>query len=111
MTIVEQSVEFEYRGGKLETNCLSYGTDWAGRTSLWPPRFSDISILGYFFWGYVKEKMFRPTVGRMVELSVQINSAVASVTPQPLEVTCREIECHFDILQAANGTHIEKRCT
>jgi hypothetical protein len=62
-----------------------------------------------FLWGYVKVQKFRPKVGRMVKLRVRINNAVASATPQPLIITWRKIECHFDILRTANGARIEKR--
>jgi hypothetical protein len=64
--------------------------------------------LDFIFWGYVKDQEFRPKVGSVVELRARINNAVASVTPQMLENTWREIEYRLGILQATNGAHIEK---
>jgi hypothetical protein len=54
--------------------------------------------LDFFSWGYVKDRVFRPKVGSVVELRARINSAVASVTPQMLENTWREIEYRLGIL-------------
>jgi hypothetical protein len=43
----------------------------------------------------------------VVQLLARINSAVASVTPQMLENTWREIQYLLDILRATNSAHIE----
>jgi hypothetical protein len=49
---------------------------------------SDITKLDFFFWGFVKDTVFRPEGpkdGSVLELREKINSAVASVTSQLLE--------------------------
>jgi hypothetical protein len=52
----------------------------------------------FFFLGYVKDQIFRKKIDSLVELRARINIAVASVTPQMLENTQREIEYCLDIL-------------
>jgi hypothetical protein len=73
----------------------------------WPPHSPDITPLDFFFWGYIKDQVFHPKVGSVVELHAGINSAVASVTPHMLKNTWCEIEYRLNILRATNGTHIE----
>jgi hypothetical protein len=82
---------------------------WIGRDGPipCPPRTPDITPLDFFFWGYVKDQVFRSKIGSVVELRARINNAVASVTPQMLEKTWRKIQYRLDILRATNGTQIE----
>jgi hypothetical protein len=79
---------------------------WFGRSGPipWSPPSPDIITLDFFFWGCVKDEVFRPKIGSVVE---RINSAVASVKPQMLENTWREIEYRLDILRATNGAQID----
>jgi hypothetical protein len=59
--------------------------------------------LNFFLWSYANDQVFRPKVFSVVELSARINSSVASVTTQMLE-----IEYRLDILLATNGANVEK---
>jgi hypothetical protein len=61
--------------------------------------------LDIFFWGY--DQVVRQKVGHMVKLRARINIAVATVTPQMMENTRREIEYRMDILRATNDADIE----
>jgi hypothetical protein len=63
--------------------------------------------LDIFFRGYVKNQVFRPKDGSVIQLRARLNNAVASLTPEFLENTLREIEYRSDILRATNGAHIE----
>jgi hypothetical protein len=82
--------------------------DWAGRTNPLAPLLPRYNPIGFFFfWGYVKDQVFRTKVGSVVKLSARINNAVASVTPQMLENTWCEIEYRLYILLATNSAHIE----
>jgi hypothetical protein len=82
---------------------------WIGRDGsiTWLPRSPDITPLDFFFWGYVKNQVFRSKIASAVELRARINNTVASGTPQMLENTWREIQYRLDILRATNGAHIE----
>jgi hypothetical protein len=64
----------------------------------WLPRSPDKTTLDFFFQDYVKDQVFCPKVGSVIELRASINNAVASVIPQMLENTWCEIKYCLDIL-------------
>jgi hypothetical protein len=96
-----------------ESLIQTFPNRWIGRDGPipWPPRSPDITPQDFFFWDYVKDQVFRTKVGSVVELRARINNAVASVTPQMLENTWREIEYRLDILRTTNGAYIEMYLT
>jgi hypothetical protein len=59
--------------------------DWAGRTNLLAHALPRYNLVGFLLWGCVKDQVFRPKIGSVVEFPARINSAVASLTPQMLE--------------------------
>jgi hypothetical protein len=71
------------------------------------PSLPQCNPTGFYLLELCKGQEFRPKVGSVVELPARINNAVASVTPQMLENTWREIEYRLGILRATNGAHIE----
>jgi hypothetical protein len=81
--------------------------DFAGRTNFWAHSIPRYNSIGFFFWGYVKEKAFRPKFGSVIEVRTRINNAVASLTLQKLENTWHEIQYRLGILRATNGAQIE----
>jgi len=32
--------------------------DWSSRTHEWPPRSLDLNPLNFYFWGYIKQKVY-----------------------------------------------------
>jgi hypothetical protein len=81
----------------------AFSRRWHSWDSSWSFSMQPVQI----FWGYVKDQVFRPKVGSVVELCARISNAVASVTPRMLENICREIEYRLDIFRATDGAHIE----
>lgn len=82
---------------------------WIGRGGplLWPPRSPDITPLDFFFWGYVKERVYATKVDNLDDLKQRIRASIATITPEMLQATWREIEYRLDTLRATGGAHID----
>jgi len=82
---------------------------WIGTDgpTLWPPRSPDITLLDFFLWRYVKDKVFSTPVPDITNLKARITDAVATITEDMLENTWREIYYRLDVLRATKGTHVE----
>jgi len=79
---------------------------WIGRDgpTPWPPRSPDITLLDFFLWGYVKDKVFST---RITNLKARITEAFVTITEDILENTWREIDYRLDILRATKGAQVE----
>ncbi|KFM62835.1 hypothetical protein X975_24013, partial [Stegodyphus mimosarum] len=82
---------------------------WIGRGGPipWPPRSPDITPLGFFLWGFVKDNVYRRRVSNIDDLKARITTAIASVDADMLTGTWHEIEYRLDILRATKGAHVE----
>ena len=82
---------------------------WIGRSgpTQLPPRFSDTTLLDFFLWGYVKDRVYRTPVRDVETLQSRIIDVLATVNEEMLENTWRKFEYRLDILRATNGAHVE----
>ncbi|GBM20964.1 hypothetical protein AVEN_253749-1 [Araneus ventricosus] len=73
---------------------------WIGRggPTTWPPCSPDITPLDFFFWGYIKDRVFATPTADVEELKARIQAAVCTVTEDMLKNTWRELEYRLDIL-------------
>jgi len=60
---------------------------WIGRRGAieWPPRSSDLSPLDFFFWGYLKDRVYKIKPQNLNDLQVRIIDEVALITPEILQ--------------------------
>ncbi|GBN43880.1 hypothetical protein AVEN_235910-1 [Araneus ventricosus] len=82
---------------------------WSGRDgpTPWPPRSPDITPLDFFFWDYIKDRVFATPIADVAELKARIQAAVCIVTEDMLKNTWRELEYRLHILRATKGAHVE----
>ncbi|KAG8228356.1 hypothetical protein J437_LFUL006807 [Ladona fulva] len=82
---------------------------WIGRGGpiAWPPRSPDITPLDFFFWGFVKDRVYATKADDIPMLRCRITDAIATVTEDMLRRTWQEIEYRLNILRATNGSHVE----
>lgn len=82
---------------------------WIGRAgpTAWPPRSPDLTPLDFFFWGYIKNIVYKTPVVDLDDLRRRIIAACATVTPEMLQNTWQELEYRLDICRATRGAHIE----
>jgi hypothetical protein len=83
---------------------------WIGRAMpiAWPLRSPDLTPLDFFSWGFIKDRLFVPTLpANVAELRTRITAAVAEVTPEMLRSVWQGINYRWDICRITNGSHIE----
>jgi hypothetical protein len=85
----------------------TFSDRWIGRDRpiSWPPRSPDITPLGFFFWGYVKDGVYSTRVPDLPTVRDRIRDVIASVTPDMLDRTWQEIENRLDIIRTTSGSH------
>ena len=82
---------------------------WIGRDGPipWLLRLPDITPLGFFVWGYVKNIVYKAKVRNIDDLKQRISNAMKTINEAMLQRTWQEIEYCLDVLRATNGAHIE----
>ena len=87
----------------------TFPSRWIRRDGLttWPPRSPNITLLDFFLWGYVKNKVFSTPVPDITNLKARITDAFVTITEDMLENKWREIDCRLEVLRATKGAHIE----
>ena len=80
---------------------------WRDGPTSWPPRSPDITLLAFFLWGFVKDKVFSTPVPDITNLKARITDAGATITEDMLEYTWREIDYRLDVLRATKAAHVE----
>jgi hypothetical protein len=58
-------------------------------------------------WGYVKNIVYQVKINDLQHLKACTRDAVATVTPNMLQVTWNEVEYRLDICRDTMGAHIE----
>lgn len=58
-------------------------------TRPWPARSPDLNPLDFFFWSFLKEKIYQTPVVDIIDLEFRIDAAFLQVTPGMLE-RCQE---------------------
>ena len=66
----------------------------------WPPRSPDITLLDFFLWGYVKDKVFLTPVPDIINAKARITDTFATIPEDMLENTWRETDDRLDDLRA-----------
>ena len=73
----------------------------------WPPRSPDLTSLDFFFWGYIKDIVYRTPVVDLENLRGIIVATCGNVTPEMLQNIWRELKYRLDDFRATRGAHIE----
>jgi hypothetical protein len=83
------------------------GTDNDDMFLTWPPRSPDLTLLDFYFWGYVKNKVYVPPLPRdLREVRERITNAVASISMDDLVKVCDELEYKIDVCRVTHCAHI-----
>ena len=88
---------------------VTFPNRWIGRDgpTPWPPRSPDITLLDFFLWRYVKDKVFSTPVPDITNLKARITDAFATVTEDMLENTRKETDYRLDVIRATKLVHVE----
>ncbi|GBN40716.1 hypothetical protein AVEN_12353-1, partial [Araneus ventricosus] len=73
----------------------------------WPPRSPDLNPLGFFLWGYIKQRVYATRPPTMQELRNRITDACASVSRAMLYNVQWEAQSRVHMCIAAEGHNFE----
>ena len=82
---------------------------WIGRAGPipWPARSPDVTPLDFFFWGYVKDCVFRTPVTNIEDLKQRITNTVTLCNPNKLANAWVELRRRLDFLHENDGQSYE----
>jgi hypothetical protein len=83
-------------------------TGWHGPVH-WPPRSPDLSILDFFVWGFIHDKVYGQQVqpADVDELRARITDAAAQISQQMLQKAFTEYEARLTMTLLVNGGKFE----
>ncbi|GFW99028.1 uncharacterized protein TNCV_1782471 [Trichonephila clavipes] len=70
----------------------------------WPPRSCDLTLLGYFLWGYVKSLVYADKPQTLDHLEDNIRRVIADIRPQMLEKIIENWTPRLDYIRASRGS-------
>lgn len=82
---------------------------WIGRRGAieWPPRSPDLSPLDYFYWGYLKNRVFETQPADLNELRDRIVQCSNSISPEILQKVIDDFYIRLGHCQAVEGHQFE----
>ena len=88
---------------------------WIGRAAAtdltvmkWPPRSPDLTPLDFYFWGYIKGKVYKPPLPKTIdELKERIKAASQTVTTAVLLKVWDNLHRQLKQVIKTKGGHIE----
>lgn len=83
---------------------------WIGRRGAieWPARSPDLTPLDFFFWGFLKSKVYETRPQNVNELRDRIVHCCHLITPDMLENVRRAFQARLYFCQEVNGGHFEQ---
>ena len=73
----------------------------------WPARSPDLNPLDYFFWGFLKAKVYTPWPRNLDELEANIRREVANLQPAMVARALMDIKSRARKCLNAGGGHFE----
>lgn len=63
-------------------------SQWIGKGGpiAWPPRSPDLTPLDFYFWGYMKQKVYAVPIESREQLRARIFAAAAEIRENPAEL-------------------------
>ena len=79
-----------------------------GLAQPWPARSPDLTPLDFFFWGWLKDAIYRDgPIGSIPELKARIVQCCNAVPQEFLGRACRSVKKRCSKILEVNGGHIE----
>jgi len=83
---------------------------WIGRRGPieWPPRSPDLTPLDFFYWGYLKSKVYETKPNDLEELKERIRNVSNELTPEVLKNVTDEVYFRLGLCQEKGGYQFEQ---
>jgi len=73
----------------------------------WPARSPDLKSCDYFLWGYLKDRVYKPTPKTLDDLKVNIEREIINIKPNVLKSTLLNFRKKLNLIIEAKGGHIK----
>jgi hypothetical protein len=73
----------------------------------WAPYCPDLNSLYFFFWGYLKDKVYKNNPKTLSELKNSINFATKNIEVQVLQCVLQNFCKRLELCQESDGSHFE----
>lgn len=83
---------------------------WIGRRGAieWPPRSPDLTPLDYFFWGYLKDRVYQTKLTSIDELKQRIQYEIDNMNPDIIQRSVDNFYQRLAYCQEVEGKHFEQ---
>lgn len=82
---------------------------WIGRRGAmeWPPRSPDLTPLDFFFWGYLKDRVYVQKPDNLADLEAKIRQEIRNIGPEILRNVNDGFYNRLALCQQVNGEHFQ----
>ena len=88
----------------------TFGNIWIGRGGpiVWPPRLPDLTLLDFYFWGYMKTLIYETPVETQQDLvtRIQVIAAVIRYIPGIFQTVRHDLISRYTKFIEVGGGHI-----
>ena len=99
-------------GGYLIDNFLQnvFYDRWIANNGpfLWPPRSPDLSVLDFFIWGTIKDRVYKTPITTMEDCMQRVRNAFTSLSPESIrKATHEKVLLRCEKCLEVQGRHFE----
>ncbi len=73
----------------------------------WPPHSPDLSPLDFYLWGYLKDRVYKPSPKSLEELKVNIRREIRKIDIDTSQAVIGNFKRRCDAVIEQNGRHVE----
>jgi len=74
-----------------------------GQTHEWPPRSPDLNPLDFYFWGYIKQKVYEEELTTAENMKNRIQEACTNINADVLQKVRNDFRRRLDVCIQVNG--------
>ena len=75
--------------------------------NLWPPRSLDLTILDFYLWGYLKDKVYEGNPQTIDNLKISVIQRMQEITPSMLKRFSKNMLKQVQLCLLEKGGHFE----
>jgi len=86
----------------FEDRVISLKTQYA-----WPPHSPDLSPLDFYLWGFLKDRVYKPSPTTLKELKANIKREIRGINNETCKAVIDNFKTRCDVVIAQKGRHVE----
>ena len=73
----------------------------------WTPHSTDLSLLDFYLWGFLKDRAYKPSPTTLKELNANIRREIRGINNETCKAVIDNFKTRCDVVIAQKGRHIE----